>query len=205
MTNHQQLTNLFSTDDIEFDENTICDKCGGKGQVVSRQGFSVMIETCNKCYGRSKADPCNTCGTQGVLDAEVTITVSVPGGIQSGNILRLGGMGNYVGNFGPMEQHTDVFLHLNVIPEPGLELAGADVVSNLQISLLEALKGGRRTVKTILGDKEIEIKSKSRNREEVIIPHVGVNRQGNQRVVLDVQYPENIDKLVDSLSEEGKS
>lgn len=189
----------------EVSQNNGCDKCGGKGQVVSRQGYSVMIETCNKCYGRTTVDPCNTCGTQGMLDAEATITVSVPGGVQNGNILRLGGMGNYAGNFGPMEQHTDVFLHLQVTPEPGLELVGGDVVSNLQISLLEALKGSRRTIKTILGDKEVEIKSKSRNKEEVIIPHVGVNRQGNQRVILDVQYPENIEKLVDLLSEEGKS
>ncbi|MCD6036145.1 MAG: hypothetical protein K0S67_29 [Nitrososphaeraceae archaeon] len=28
--NTNKLTNLFSTDDIQFDEKTTCDKCGGK-------------------------------------------------------------------------------------------------------------------------------------------------------------------------------
>ena len=40
-----QLTNLFSTDDVEFDENTRCDKCGGK----RFRYFSLLIDwDCNK-------------------------------------------------------------------------------------------------------------------------------------------------------------
>jgi len=189
----------------EIAKNNGCEKCGGKGQVVTRQGFSVMIETCSKCYGRTQADACNTCNSEGTLEAEVTITVSIPGGIQNGNILRLGGMGNFAGHFGPIEQHSDVYLHLNVTPEKDLELQGNDVVTKLSISLLEALKGCHKPVKTILGTRDIQIKSKSKNKEEVIISHLGVNRQGNQRVILDIEYPENVDNLINILSEEGKA
>jgi len=189
----------------EIAKNNGCEKCGGKGQVVTRHGSSIMIETCTKCYGKNQADPCNTCNSEGTLDAEVIITVSIPGGIQNGNILRLGGMGNFAGNFGPIDQHSDVYLHLNVTAEKGLELQGNDVVMNLSISLLEALKGCQKSVKTILGNKDIKIKSKSKNKEEVVILHLGVNQQGNQRVILDIEYPENIDNLINILSEEVKA
>ncbi len=181
-----------------------CDKCKGRGQIMSQQGGMIMVQTCPKCYGRRKANPCNTCNTAGVLDAEATITVTIPGGIHNGNILRVGGMGNYAGSFGPMDQHTDLFLHLKVTPEDGLSLVDRNVVSHLQISLLEALKGCQKRVKTVKGFKDVSIKAKSRNKEEVIIPHVGVNGQGSQRVILDVQYPEHVDQLINVLSEKGK-
>lgn len=187
----------------EIKLNNGCDKCGGKGQIISQQGGMVMVQTCNKCYGRMQSDPCKTCKTEGVLDAEATITVSIPGGVQNGNVLRLGGMGNYAGGFMGMEQTTDVFLHLKVTPMEGLQLVDQNIVSNLQISLLEALQGCRKTVTTVIGNKEIEIKAESRNKDEVIIPHVGVNGQGSQRVILDIQYPKDISKLIGALTEEG--
>lgn len=188
----------------EIKKNNGCTKCGGKGQTVVRQGFSVMISTCDKCFGRSQADPCNDCGTQGVVDGEASINVTVPGGVQSGNVLRIGGMGHFVGFFmGQMEQHTDVHLHIDVTPEEGLKLDGNHVVSNLEISLLEALRGCKKSVKTILGEKEVDIKPQSKNKDEVVIPRLGVNGIGNQRVILDVAYPNDVSKLIDVLANEG--
>lgn len=187
----------------EIKLNNGCDKCGGKGQIVSQQGGMIMVQTCNKCYGRSEVKTCKTCNSEGVLDAEATITVTIPGGIQNGNVLRLGGMGNYAGGFMGMDQTTDVFLQLKVTPMNGLQLVERNVVSNLQISLLEALQGCRKTVTTVIGNKEIEIKAASRNKDEVIIPHVGVNGQGGQRVILDIKYPQDLTKLIDALTIEG--
>lgn len=188
----------------QITRNNGCDKCGGRGQVVSRQGNTVMIQTCDKCYGRMQTDPCTFCKTDGILDAEASINVSIPGGVQTGNVLRLSGMGNFAGFFmGQIEQHTDVHLHLTVTPEPGLRLDGNQVVSSLEISLLEALKGCKKSVKTILGSKEVDIKPKSKNKDEVIIPRLGVNGQGDQKVILDVTYPKDVSKLIDILDNKG--
>lgn len=185
----------------EIKINNGCDKCGGKGQIISHQRGIIMVQTCSKCFGRTKADPCKTCNSDGVLDAEATITVTIPGGIQNGNILRLGGVGNYAGEFMNIDQTTDVFLNLIVEPIQGLRLVDKNVESVLQISLLEALQGCKKTVMTVLGNKEIEIKAESRNKDEVIIPNVGVNSQGNQVVILDVQYPKDISNLINTLTE----
>jgi DnaJ-class molecular chaperone len=67
---------------------------------------------------------------------------------------------------------------------------------------LDALRGCKRKVKTIHGDKEIQVKPQSRNRDEVIIPHCGVGGTGDQKVVLDVEYPKNTDKLIGVLLDE---
>jgi molecular chaperone DnaJ len=180
--------------------NNGCDKCGGKGQTVSQRGNMIFMQTCDKCYGRSQVNVCKSCNQNGVVDAEASIDVSIPGGVQNTNILRLGGMGHFVGNFGPMEQHTDVHLHVSVTQEPGLTLDGMTVVSNISISLLEALQGCKKTVNTIMGNKEIDIKPKSRNKDEVILSRLGVNRSGDQKIILDVQYPEDINSLINSLT-----
>ena len=185
----------------EIQLNNGCTKCGGRGQIVGRQGPMVTIQTCDKCFGRTQVDACKVCSSSGVLDAEASISVTVPGGIQDGNILRLGGIGHFVGSFGPMEQHTDVHLHVSVTPQNSLRIEGMHVVSELEISLLDALKGCQKTVPTILGDKEITIKPRSRHKEEVVIPNVGVNRIGSQRVVLDVKYPADINQLISTLSD----
>ena len=183
-------------------QNNGCDKCGGRGQIVIRQGAMVMIQTCDKCYGRVQSIPCVDCKTSGVLDAEASINVTVPGGVQTGNILRLGGMGNYVGSMMGFDQHTDVHLHLHVDSEPGLRIEGHHVISDLEISLADALRGCKKTVKTIMGDKDIDIRPKSKNKDEVAIPRLGVSGIGSHKVVLDVKYPKNIDRLIDFLDEE---
>ena len=64
------------------------------------------------------------------------------------------------------------------------------------------MRGCTSKVKTIHGDKEISIKPQSRNRDEVIIPHCGVSGAGDQKVILDVQYPKNTDKLIGVLLDE---
>jgi DnaJ-class molecular chaperone len=112
-------------------------------------------------------------------------------------------MGNFAGSFmGLADQHTDAFLHLKVTPEPGLNIEGTSVISHLTIPLLDALRGGKYKIKTINGEKEIQVKPQSRNRDEVIIPHCGVSGTGDQKVILDVEYPKNTDKLIGILLDE---
>ncbi len=187
----------------EIKLNNGCKKCGGKGQVIIKQGQMVMVSTCDECYGRSNAESCKTCNGNGVNHTDVSVHVAVPAGIQNGNTLRLQGMGNYAGSFmGFADQHTDAYCHITVIPETGLNIEGQSVVSHVTIPLLDALRGCKRKVKTIHGEKEIQIKPQSRNCDEVIIPHHGVSGAGDQRVILDVQYPKNTDKLIGVLLDE---
>lgn len=187
----------------EIKLNNGCQKCGGKGQVIHRQGNMVAIATCPDCFGKTNVTECNVCKGNGLVDTDVSVHVSIPAGVLDSTTLRLQGMGNYAGSvMGIMDQYTDAFCHVTVIPEDGLRIDGQSVVSDLTISLLDAIKGCERSVKTIHGRKTAKIKPHSRNKDEVIIPHCGVAGQGSQRVILDVQYPKNTDKLVGVLLDE---
>lgn len=185
----------------EYHTHNGCDKCGGKGRVITKQGNIIFARTCDKCLGVSPVTSCNTCSATGILGAEASVDVNIPGGVQTGSILRLGGMGNFLGNFMGMEQYTDALLHIKVIADADFKLEGMHVISNVTVSLLEAIQGCKKTVKTILGSQDVDIKPLSKNNQEVILPHFGVNKVGNQRVIINVNYPNDIDKLVSSLKE----
>jgi len=179
-----------------------CDKCKGKGQTSVMHGGMVFIRTCDKCHGNVKVESCGKCNGDGLLDAEVSVTVNIPGGVSNDNVLRLAGMGNFVNEFMNIDQHSDVHLHISVEQDPDLFLDGSTVICNLQISLLEALQGCYKTVRTVLGDKDIKIPALSRNNDFITIPKVGINRQGNQKVILDVQYPKDVNQIIDVLQSE---
>lgn len=179
--------------------NNGCSACGGRGQQVTKNGNSIFIQSCQKCFGVSKSDPCTKCNSSGILDTSISLSVSIPGGIINGNILRLSNMGNYVNNFMGMDQYTDVFLEINVLLDDQLSIDGGNVISKLDITLLEALQGSIKKVKTIDGTKEVEVKPLSKNSDEIILPKLGVNRMGNQKVILNVSYPKDIYKIIEVL------
>jgi len=177
-----------------------CTKCGGRGQTTIRRGNMIFMTPCPTCAGQTNTEQCKSCKGEACVAADVAIQVSIPAGILNNNILRLENMGNYAGSLmGMMDQYVDAYCHITVIPEPGLSLNGKDVISNLTISLLNAIKGFKYTVNTIDGQKEIQVPPQSKNNEEVIIPNLGVNRVGNQKVILDVQYPKDLNKLIETL------
>lgn len=183
--------------------NNGCKVCGGKGQVRSQRGNMVFVQTCTKCFGQTQMESCKDCSGKGSVHTDVSVHVSVPGGVVNGSVLRLQGMGNYVTHFMGMDQYTDAFLHITVVPESGLQLEGRDVVTTLHISLLEALRGCDKEVKTINGRNQVHIKPQSRNKDEIILKGLGVNKIGDQRVILDVQYPQDIDNLIHILEQGG--
>jgi molecular chaperone DnaJ len=177
-----------------------CKKCGGKGVIVVQQKNMIFQSTCDKCHGQTKTEKCTSC-QNGTILTDVNVTVTIPGGIKNNNVLRLQGMGNFVTEniFG--DQHTDVFLEVHVEPHELLTVQDMDVVYKLDVTLLEALKGCSKTVPTIDGTKQINIDPLIRNKDEVIIPNLGVNLIGNQRNIVSVSYPENIEKLIATLEE----
>lgn len=187
--------------------NNGCDQCKGVGRITNRQGNMVSVQTCPKCLGRTKVNKCEPCDGEGSLDTRVNISVTIPGGVSNGNVLRLSGMGNYMGQgsfmgFATSDHFTDVHLHINVSQDPEMFLENKDVVSKLKVSLLDSLQGCKRTVRTVLGEKEIVIEPLSKNKDEITIYNAGVNRVGHHKIILDVSYPDNAANLISFLKNE---
>lgn len=182
--------------------NNGCDKCGGFGMINSIRGNMMVSQTCPQCLGSVKNDVCSSCSGKGYKEGTTSLEITIPPGIMDGNILRLQGMGNYAGKMMGMDQASDVHVVVAVIPEPGLSIEGKDVVSRISIPLLDALKGVKKTVKTIDGMKDIKIKPKSKHKDNITIPRLGVAKVGNHRVILDVEYPTDIETIIEILEKE---
>lgn len=188
----------------EISLNNGCTKCNGTGQTTIKKAGMVFVSTCSQCAGRASTEDCKTCNGEGSAQADVSVHVSVPAGVVDGNTLRLQSMGHFGGTiFGVMDQYTDAYCHITVNKDIDLNIEGKNVVSTLIIPLLEAIQGCKKTVRTIHGNKEIQIPALSRNQDEVIIPHCGVGGIGDQKVMLDVQYPKDPTKLIGVLLDEG--
>lgn len=184
--------------------NNGCTTCGGKGQVMFKRGNTMFFQQCDKCHGRTQTTNCPVCSAKGIMNVEASVSVSIPGGIKDGNILRLHDMGHYVGSsFMFMDQHTDVHLQVKVNPELGLSIDGMHVVSALEVSLLEALQGCEKKIKTIDGSQIVKVSPLTRHHDEIVIPKMGVNRLGDQKVIMNVKYPKNTDALIEVLNKEN--
>lgn len=182
-----------------------CKTCNGFGRIVSGGNGMMYTKSCNKCYGRNiKMNPCAPCNSKGATEVDTNNTIHIPPGVVDKNVLRLTNAGSFIGSnmFGG-DAHADVFVFISVQPQDLFKLEGKDVIYNINISLLEAIEGCSKNVKTILDDKSIQIPPKSKNKDEVHIPGYGVkSSNGIQRVILNVDYPENTDALIELLKGE---
>ncbi len=76
-----------------------CPACGGSGQSMrsGREygGFVSISQACPACggTGQKPGELCGDCGGSGVVAGRATLEVKVPGGVRTGQVLRLAGQG----------------------------------------------------------------------------------------------------------------
>lgn len=208
---------LGTTINLVFDRNKACDTCegstektipsgckfcDGSGRVVTRNGMMTQITMCHQCKGPNYTK-CDKCDGKGIENVTLDLNVNVPGGVKTGTALRMRGVGNFKGNFDGEMLYTDAELVITVTPEPGLELVGEDVHSNINISLLDALKGTSVNVNTVIGNKTVKIQPLTKNNTKLGIKNAGVNNIGMHILTVNVDYPTDIKNLVNYLEEES--
>jgi molecular chaperone DnaJ len=183
-----------------------CKECDGSGTITRQQGNAIYQSQCNSCRGKSEEESCTECSSKGFLEVNTSISVNIPGGILDGMTLRLSNMGNYMGSQSgfpgmSMDSYTDAYVRVSVEKSEGLEIdqESGNVVHTLNLHLIDALKGASIFVPTIHGQKEIKIPEKSRNKDQIILPKLGVNGQMDQVVTLDITYPSDVTKLISAL------
>lgn len=179
-----------------------CEICHGAGRVETQRGNTIITSMCAKCRGKASHEACNVCQSNGFVNTETTVSVNIPPGATEKSILNLGPRGNYAGTVFGADQYSKLSLTIHVKPQAGLSIINNDVICEVKVSLLEAFKGCLKSVSTIDGKKEINIPKLVKNKEEVILPNLGIARKGNQRVIVYVNYPNNIEPLIEILDKE---
>lgn len=78
---------------------------------------------------------------------------------------------------------------------------GNDLFFRKHVSLLEALQGGAFEVDILTGKAKIEILPGTKNNDVVIVKDAKLPNSGQYKVIISVDYPENVSELIKFLQE----
>jgi len=177
-----------------------CSNCGGTGTVQQRRqtpmGVFATTSPCPRCGGKGKivSTPCKDCGGNGQVRKRKTVKVSIPAGIDNGQIISLRGQGNAGKNGG---SPGDLQIVVNVQPHQLFRRDGSDVYCDAPITFTQAVLGGELEIPTIDGKVKYDIPEgtqtgttfRLRNKG---IPNVNGRGRGDQFVTVHIETPRNL-------------
>ena len=177
---------------------TTCTTCGGVGQVrrATRTPFGnfEQVAECPSCNGTGQviADPCSSCGGQGVTQVRKKLRINIPAGVDTGTRLRVSGEGNAGLRGGPS---GDLYVFLTVKSHPSLRRDGLTVLSEVKVSYLQAILGDTIEVETVDGPESLEIPAGTQPNSVLTLENKGFPKLGNpvarghQRISVTVPLP----------------
>uniref|UniRef100_A0A8W7P597 DnaJ homolog l(2)tid, mitochondrial n=1 Tax=Anopheles coluzzii TaxID=1518534 RepID=A0A8W7P597_ANOCL len=161
-----------------------CQYCNGTGMETISTGPFVMRSTCRYCQGTRMyiKYPCLECGGKGQTVQRKRVTVPVPAGIEDGQTVRM--------NVGSKE----IFITFRVEKSRYFRRDGADVHTDANISLSQAILGGTIRVQGVYEDQTIQITPGTSSHTRITLTGKGLKRvnsygSGNHYVHLKIQIP----------------
>ncbi|XP_078519250.1 dnaJ homolog subfamily A member 3, mitochondrial isoform X2 [Lissotriton helveticus] len=109
-----------------------CHYCNGTGMETINTGPFVMRSSCRRCGGRGSVmtTPCISCRGTGQTKQKKTVMVPVPAGVEEGQTVRM-----------PVGK-KEIFITFRVQKSPIFRRDGADIHSDLFLSIAQAVLGG---------------------------------------------------------------
>lgn len=191
-----------------------CHVCKGSGRVERKVsiGFGSIsqIVTCQTCKGRGYEikKKCSACHGLGITKEKVEIKITVPPGVESGNILRVQGQGEESRD----GISGDLFVRLRVSDHPFFKRSDSDIILEKEISLTEALLGTKVEVPTLNGEESLTIPPLTPDGARFRIKGEGIRvgrsgRTGDEVVKIRIKMPGRLSsrarRLLDDLKDEG--
>jgi DnaJ-class molecular chaperone len=130
-----------------------------------------------------------------------TLDVTIPAGVNDGQVLRLKGKGMPGYGEGPP---GDALVEVGVRPHPVFKRDGNDIVVEVPISFDEAVLGGKVEVPTIGGRVAVTVPAGSSTGQTLRLKGRGVKGKGDQLVKLSIVMPETVDDELKSFAKEWK-
>jgi curved DNA-binding protein len=126
---------------------------------------------------------------------EKNIRITIPAGVEDGQVIRLKNHGAPGANGGPQ---GDLYITFRLIPDPVFKRAGNDLFITLNLDLYEAVLGGEVMVDTLDGKIKLKIKPGTQNGTKARLKGKGfpVYKQdgifGDLFVTYNILIPENL-------------
>ena len=162
-----------------------CDICGGSGMlqrtVRSVLGNMVTQSPCGSCRGFGEVidSPCPTCAGQGRVRATRSLSVDIPGGIETGQRIHLPGQGEVGHGGGPS---GDLYLEFTIRGDQIFSRSGDDIVATLEVDVLDAIEGTEVSVEGLDGPVTIPVKAGTQSADVITIKGRGITKlRGNGR------------------------
>jgi len=187
-----------------------CPTCNGKGKIHETRrsfiGTFTSTTSCGTCFGKGKVpkEKCEKCHGVGILKKEEEISVKIPPGVDSGEMIRLGGKGEAIvgGTAG------DLYIKLHIKKHPIFRKDEFNLVMDLNIKLTTAILGGEYTIETLDGNITVKIPQGVSIGETLRVKGKGVpmdkNKRGDLLIKLHIQLPTKLSKSAEKLVEELK-
>jgi len=125
------------------------------------------------------------------------LQVKIPAGVADGARIKLRG-GGMSGN----GTSGDLYLTVRVKPDPRFERVGADIRTELPISLEEALLGGEVAVPTPTGNVKLRVRPNTQNGQEIRLAGRGLPKRGGEKGDLLVRARVVLPKLDEAAREQ---
>lgn len=125
-----------------------CNACRGRGQVTHGAGGFIISTTCPECSGHGSVikQACAACKGHGEVRENKKVKVSIPAGIDHGQMIRLGGLGEAGQHGGPA---GNLLVAVEVESDPRFERDGFDLATEVTISFPQAALGTKIDITTI--------------------------------------------------------
>ena len=181
-------------------EVVVCGTCGGRGQVARSQGAFVLTTTCPTCRGQGTvaAQLCDICDGSGEVLSERVVKITIPGGVESGQSLRLSGQGQAGTRGGPS---GDLYVTVYVEPHDRYERSGVDLAYRLSITYPQAALGTKVDVPVLDEDEEatraLKVPAGTQPGDTLLIrgagvPHLSGRGRGDLICVVEVEVPKRL-------------
>ncbi|XP_075035530.1 dnaJ homolog subfamily A member 3, mitochondrial isoform X2 [Mixophyes fleayi] len=164
-----------------------CHYCNGTGMETINTGPFVMRSTCRRCGGRGSTmtNPCLSCRGSGEVKQRKSVTVPVPAGVEDGQTVRM-----------PVGK-KEIFITFRVQKSPLFRRAGADIHSDLHISIAQAVLGGTARAQGLYDPINVAIPAGTQADQSIRIGGKGITRMnsygyGDHYIHIKLKVPRNL-------------
>ena len=159
-----------------------CPTCRGAGRVQQQTqtlfGMTMVTKACPTCNGRGTVikTPCTQCRGKGRLKTVKNISVTIPAGVDTGDLLPIRNEGEPGTNGGP---YGDLYIEFKVKKHDIFERNGINTSCNVPITYAQAALGGEVEIPTIYGKEKYTIKEGTQPGDTITLRSKGIPSKGN--------------------------
>jgi curved DNA-binding protein len=125
------------------------------------------------------------------------IRISIPAGIENGQIIKIPGHGGQGKNGGP---NGDLYITFSIANYPGIKRLGSNLYTTVDLDLYTAVLGGEITIDTLNGKVKLKVKSETQNGAKVKLKGKGFpvykneGQFGDLFITYSIKIPTNLNE-----------